>query len=402
MFKFFYSITWKLNIENWTLDIVFFKVRQVLISQFIDKLRTYRTSKAINRRNKMADITAKDRIEATFRGEYLDRVPVNTNCFRTEYIADKLGYTRMELLTESDKELKALQLAQEEFPSDIIRVPADPTLPESITARRELKEGPDAPSRPKMLEDKAKLQGLEARDPRESWSYKPYLDMTSRMKDMFPDIPVMALTPGVWSNAAEMRGTETFLFDTADDPDFIHGVLRFTTDLAKARGEALAESGADMIVFGDPSAGCSLISPKIYKEFVKPYHKELTEYLKEKITPLVGFHICGFTDPIMEDIASMPLDWFEIDSPSSMEKMKGLAKDKITVKGNVPTNIFAEGTEDDMADAVKACIDIGAPGGNFILAPGCAIPWNMKPENMKAFCQATERYGNREYIQTLS
>jgi len=350
----------------------------------------------------MADITARERIEANFRGEYLDRVPVYITCARTEYIMEKLGYSRIELLTEPEKELKALLASQKEFPSDIIRVPADPLLPETTAARNELKKGSGTPPAGRMLEDKADLAGLKARDPRESRTYKPFLEMVSRVKDMFPDQPVMAMTPGVWSNAAEMRGPEPFLYDTADDPDFVHSLLRFTTELAKARGVALGEMGADMVIFGDPSAGCSLISPRIYREFVKPYHKEVVDSLKDKLTVRVGFHICGYTDPIMEDIVSLPLDWFEIDSPSSMEKMKGFARGKMTVKGNVPTEIFSSGTEEDLEVAVKECVDQGAPGGGFILAPGCALPWDMKPLNIKAFLEAAHHYGDMDYVQKLT
>ena len=101
----------------------------------------------------MTNITASDRIEANFRGEYLDRVPMHINCARSNYIIEKSGYSRMEILTEPDKDLKALQLSQEEFPSDIIRVPADPLLSDAITARLELKKGPSAPSGGRMLED---------------------------------------------------------------------------------------------------------------------------------------------------------------------------------------------------------------------------------------------------------
>jgi len=205
----------------------------------------------------MANITAKDRIEATFRGEYLDRVPLVINCTRSDYIIEKSGYSRMEILTEPDKDLEALQLSQEEFPSDIIRVPADPLLSDAIAARLELKKGPNAPSGGRMLEDKANLEGMKFRDPRENKTYRPYLDMVSRVKDMFPDHPAMAMAPGVWSNAAELRGPETFILDTVDDPDFVHNLLRFMTDVAKARGEALSEMGTDMVIFGDPSAGCS-------------------------------------------------------------------------------------------------------------------------------------------------
>ena len=202
------------------------------------------------RRCEMTNITPSKRIEANFRGEYLDRVPLYINCARSNYIIEKSGYSRIEILTEPDKDFKALQLSQEEFPSDIIRVPADPLLSDAINARLEIKKGTHAPSEGRMLDDKGKLAGMTFRDPRENKTYRPYLDMVSRVKDMFPDHPAMAMAPGVWSNAAELRGPETFILDTVDDPDFVHSLLRFMTDVAKARGEALGEMGTDMVIFG--------------------------------------------------------------------------------------------------------------------------------------------------------
>jgi uroporphyrinogen decarboxylase len=349
----------------------------------------------------MNKITARDRIKAAFRGQYLDRVPISTNCFKSEYIAKKTGFSRIEILTDPDKELKALELSQDEFPSDVIRVPADPLLPEAAAARRSLKKGQDVATPKRLLENKTAIETMQARDPRESKTFKPYLDMITRVKNIYPDHPAAILAPGVWSNAAELRGPETFLYDTVDDPDFVHRVLRFTTQLAKMRGEAMAEKGADLIVFGDPSAGCSLISPGIYKEFVKPYHREIFEHLKNQFDVWVGLHICGYTDPIMEDIASMPLDWFEIDSPSSLANAKTILGDKMIIRGNVETQAFVEGPEKNMAELVQTCINQGARGGRFVISPGCSIPSNMKPENTKAFLEATYKLGSVEKINQL-
>ncbi len=349
----------------------------------------------------MNTITARERIEAAFRGQYLDRVPISTNCFKSEYIAEKLGFSRIEVLTDPEKELKALELSQDEFPSDVIRVPADPLLPEAAAARRSLKKGQDAATPKRFLEDKAALENMQARDPRESKTFRPYLEMITRVKNIYPDHPVSILAPGVWSNAAELRGPETFLYDTVDDPDFVHGVLRFTTQLAKMRGEAMAEKGVDLIIFGDPSAGCSLISPKIYKEFVKPYHQEIFEHLKKKFDVWIGLHICGYTDPIMEDIASMPLDWFEIDSPSSLANAKTILGDKMIIRGNIDTQAFAQGTENNMVDLVQTCIKEGARGGHFVISPGCSIPSNMKPENTRAFIEAACNLGSAEKINQM-
>lgn len=349
----------------------------------------------------MAEITGRDRVEANFRGEYLDRVPVYMNCTVSEYVCGRLGYTRAEVLTEPDKELEALELSQKQFPSDIIRMPADPMLPDTIAARSELNKHRGMQRHGRMLENKSDLAGIQVRDPRESKTYKPYLEMVDRVKNLFPDHPVVSMSPGAWSNAAGMRGPETFLFDTVDDPDFVHDLMRYTTELAKARGKALIEAGTDMLIFGDPSAGCSFISPKIYREYVKPYHKELVTHLKTTFDIRVGFHICGFTDPIMEDIVTYPLDWFEIDAPASLEKMKGFAQGKMTVRGNVPTDIFSQGTEEDMDAAVRTCIEKAAPGGGYILGPGCAIPWNVKPENVAAFFQAAYQYGDKAFVEKL-
>jgi len=346
----------------------------------------------------MSQVTGRDRIEAVFKGEYIDRVPIYMSCSVTDYICGKLGYTRTEVLTEPDKEIRALELSQEEFPSDLIRMPADPMLPTAAAARKE-RHPPRGPGRDgPMLEDKERLGDLQVRDPREEKLYRPYLDMVPRIRGLFPDFPVVSMCPGVWSTAAGMRGPEAFIFDTFDDPDFVHALVRVTTDMAKARGEALIESGTDMLVFGDPSSGCSFISPKIYREFVKPYHEELVTHLKTRFRNLVGFHICGLTDPIMEDIAGYPLDWIEVDAPSSLERMKEAAQGRMTVRGNVPTTLFSQGTEQEMRAAVKDCIGKGAPGGRYILGPGCAIPWDMKPETVSAYFQSAYEHGSRDAL----
>ena len=351
----------------------------------------------------MTEITSKERVDATFRGEYLDRVPLYTNCFITGYITEKLGISRMEVLTEPEKEFQAFKQAQEEFPSDILRVPGDPLSPEGAEARRELKMGSGSPPATPYLQDKSNLKNLINRswDPHENKNYKPYLEMTARVKDMYPDCSVMALAPGPWSNGVALRSAEAFVYDTVDDPDFVREVMAFTTKLAILRADALGEYGADMLVLGDPSAGCSLISPKIYKEFVKPFHHEIAAHFEKIPDKRIGIHICGYTDPIMEEIVTLPLDWFEIDSPSSLEKMKGIAGQKMAIKGNVSTEVFFEGTAEEMEASVKACIDIGSPGGYYIFSPGCRIPWNMNPDSMRVFMNTAYAYGSVENFSMI-
>ncbi len=203
-----------------------------------------------------------------------------------------------------------------------------------------------------------------------------------------------ALAPGIWTNAAEMRGIEELIYDTQDDPQFVHKLMRFTLEYGKARGMAIAETGVNL-AYGDPSASCGVISPKIYKEFVKPYHMELFQYIKDKVGNeiKIGLHICGYIDPIMEELASLPVDWIEMDAPSSLEKMLALCQGKKVIRGNVSVEVLSRGTKEQIESAVKSCIDIGSKVNSYILSPGCTMPQDAPLENIRIFWEAANKYG---------
>ena len=227
----------------------------------------------------MPEITGKERVLAAFQREYADRVPVMIaaamNCVHL------IGSTLEDYLLDDRIAMEATAKALEVFPSDLVRVPGDPLLPMTAQARYRKKHGPDTRMEP-PLKDKARIKDFSFQDPKKSSSYRPYIDLCRQAAEAFPDKATVALFPGPWSGAVNFRGVEDIILDTMDDPEFIHRLMRISTDLAIARGMALAETGVMMVVSGDPSASCSLISPKIYREFVKPYHRELMGVLKGK------------------------------------------------------------------------------------------------------------------------
>ena len=69
--------------------------------------------------------------------------------------------------------------------------------------------------------------------------------------------------------------------------------MRFCTDYTKNLGTAVLEAiGGDVVgMYGtDPSSGCSVISPRVYRDFVKPYHEEVVDYFHSRDTTIT-FHI---------------------------------------------------------------------------------------------------------------
>ena len=135
------------------------------------------------------------------------------------------------------------------------------------------------------------------------------------------------------------------------------------------------------------------MSPKIYRDFVHSYLNEVIDHFRQQ-KALINLHICGYTDPILEYTTALDIDIIDIDAPTSLQKTVELSQKKIAIKGNLAAELFGEGTEEQIEEAVKNCLEIAAPGSAYILSPGCAVPHDTPMENIKAFWEAGLKYGH--------
>ncbi len=339
-----------------------------------------------------AQYTGKERVLAAIKGERLDRVPMS---FHIPKAHDYAGYTGMECVMEPDKALEAQIEAHKVFPSDIVNVPGDPYLPTTMTAIAKAESGSsDTPHPPAMLADKSAIADLEVRDPRKSRRYTKYLEMCQKTSDAFEDCCVQALSGAPWSIAAGLRGISDLIFDTRKDPAFVHDLMKITTEMSKVRCDALLETGVGLML-GEPSASCSVISPKIYKEFIHPYLRDLIDHFKSQ-DGLVDLHICGFNDPNMADIMTLNMDIFDADGPTSLENTVEVSQKRAAVRGNLAADLFHKGTPEEIDEAVRMSIDIAGPSNMYILAQGCSIPYETPIENFEAFFNAGVKHGTHQ------
>ena len=115
----------------------------------------------------------------------------------------------------------------------------------------------------------------------------------------------------------------------------------------------------------------------------------------------MSLHICGYIDPMAEDVIQVGLSPLSIDNPTSLEKIMALAKERgTTVMGNVRTTLFHRGTKEAMEQDIRRCIDTAARYSHFILASGCEIPRNSTVDRIDHYFQAARSYG-REYMEKL-
>ncbi len=346
----------------------------------------------------MQDLTGKQYMMSALKRQYADRIP--TTVLIGPYCSRISGYTVKEILTDAKKSAEAHMAFNDRFRPDSVIVYNDIYLEaEAVGCEMEFPE--DGISHPKslLLEEKSQLAKLSVPDPKKDGRLPYFLELCERVSSGVKKTAAMGLGhSGPWNLAMHLRGAENLMMDTVDDPDFVHELMGFTTQVAQTLGETLIGAGFSPSI-GEAYASCSLISPKIYKDFIKPYHKKLCEEFKSK-GAFLALHICGLIDPIMEDIIDTGISFFSLDAPSSLEKFEEAVGKKIVVMGNVPTTHFSTGSQEEMEAAVRHCIKIAAEGSGYILSSGCEIPIDSTEDRVRHYFEYSHQYG-REFIQKI-
>jgi uroporphyrinogen decarboxylase len=211
---------------------------------------------------------------------------------------------------------------------------------------------------------------------------------------------------GPWTIAMLMRNPELMCLDTIDDPQFVHELMRFATEYAKRFGDAVLTTKIGLS-YTDPTASCSLVGPETYREFIKPYHKELVDYFKAKKVGTT-IHICGTTHQIHEDLVdvgfvAITIDLDQQDDPKlqvdQLDKLVTLGNQRNVVGiGNVDATIFERATKAEIYAEVKRCIDTVGKRSRFVLSTSCELPPRANPDCVQWFMDAAREYGRVDRI----
>jgi len=347
----------------------------------------------------MNTYTGRQRVSAAFKKTFtdqeisIDRIPAYP--IMGQCNAQLIGASIKEFLLDPEIFVKAQVAGYERYKPDIIVMQGDLLMePEAMGNELRFPEDSMCISTKFALEDKGKLSSLQLPDPTKDGRMPVYLEIIAESKKIITDSIVSGVLAGPWTIAIGLRGANDLIRDAMKDPDYVHELMRFCTQISIKFGEVFYPLRAGLS-YSEAPASCSLISPKMYRTFILPYHKQIVDHFKEKKVG-VGLHICGYTDPILEDMVSTGVTNISIDAPTNLAKAVEVARGKAVVIGNVNTNLFFLGTKDDMESAVKNCIDIAATNSGFILASGCEVPGIAPPEKVQWFMESANEYGREK------
>lgn len=212
------------------------------------------------------------------------------------------------------------------------------------------------------------------------------LDVMKRMKAAVGETTALyGLMCGPFTLASHLRGTNIFM-DMIMDPDYVHRLLEYTTDIAVALAEYFIDAGMDVIAAVDPLI--SQISPDHFQEFMHTPFSRLFDAIRKK-GAFSSFFVCGNATMNIGPMCKTRPDSLSVDENVDLAKAKEVTDSySVVIGGNIPlTSIMLFGNQQDNMKAVVDLID-SVTHDRLIIAPGCDMPYDIPIENTIAIEQA--------------
>ena len=200
------------------------------------------------------------------------------------------------------------------------------------------------------------------------------------------DTAMYGLLCGPLTLASHLRGSKLFT-DMRKNPDSVKKFIAFTTKVAKAMCSYYMESGMDVIAVVDPLV--SQVSPKFFNEFLADSFTELFSFIRKE-GAFSSFFVCGDATRQIEVMCATGPDSMHIDENVSLPAAKEITDTyNIALGGNIPlTTTMLIGTQQDNMKCVIDLCDSVKNHTNFLVSPGCDMPYDVPIGNTVAIVQA--------------
>ena len=206
-------------------------------------------------------------------------------------------------------------------------------------------------------------------------------------KEMGEEVAILGWVEGAMAEITDLRGMGNLMVDLYENMDFVEEMVDIVMDVEKKFALEQIKVGAHFIGIGD--AACSLIAPDMYKDYFMLKEKELIDFI-HKNGAKAKLHICGNTTNHVKYMVETGADIIDIDWMVPVKESVQYLKPNQVLCGNPdPVGVIMSGTEADIINASKKCIEEGS--GRLILSAGCEIALDTPHINLKTFCRMWER-----------
>jgi uroporphyrinogen decarboxylase len=259
------------------------------------------------------------------------------------------------------------------------------------------------------------LSGLSPEEAKKRFQYPDptdmsrYVGMKEKAQECFRNGRAYILgrnAPGIFEIALWCRGFEDFYADMLASKKFAEWLMDEILEVKWKYWDIILDIvGENVLIISeaDDLAGQNgpLVSPKLYRELIKPRHTQLFSMIKKKAKTKVYifFHCCGAVRELIPDLIESGVDILNPVQVSAAgmdtkELKRDFGKDITFWGGGVDTqHVLPKGTRQQVIDEVRRRIDDLAPGGGFVFATVHNIQGDVLPENIMTMWETLQEYG---------
>ena len=329
----------------------------------------------------------KELIFKVLRHEKTDEIPWVP--FAGVHAGKLKGYNAEEILKDSDKLVESLLEVKKLYLPDGMPVVFDLQIEAEILGCELLWAKNNPPSvKTHPYADTNELPCNCLIPTEESGRMPVILDAMRKVKaEIGNDVALYGLICGPFTLASHLRGSNIFM-DMMRNPEYVKELVGFCAQVACKMSDMFIEAGMDVIAVVDPLV--SQISPKHIEKMLSESFTAVFDYIRAK-GAYSSFFVCGNATNQIEVMCKMNPDGISVDENVNLPKAKEVTdRYNITIGGNIPlTTTMLHGTQEDNMKGVIDLID-SVDHHNFIVSPGCDMPYDTPIENTIAAAQAAK------------
>ncbi len=234
----------------------------------------------------------------------------------------------------------------------------------------------DRPSWEKLKSERLNLEDIRGRFPA-NWN-----ELVEEYKSGEYVVTLGGYPHGYFGTLAHLMGYENLFYNYYDRPELIHDIQKTFTELWLAvYEEVLSEIDVDLfIIWEDMSAGTgSMVSPATITEFMVPYYKRLTSFLKEHGVDTIFIDTDGDCYDIIHIFTEAGINgMYPIEVSCGMDLVK-IRKTfpELRLMGGIPKSEIRYGKHriDQILKPVDEVLKTGGyiPFGDHLIPP--EVPW---------------------------
>lgn len=328
----------------------------------------------------MSSMSKRERLEATFRGQEVDRPAV---ALWRHWPGDD----------RRADDLATAQVAfQRQYDFDFIKVTPSSSYCVEDWGVRDVYLG--------SLEGTCEYRHYAVSDPQD-WEHLPVLDpnhgalrrqlacLRGIAAQVGEEVPFIQTIFNPLSMAKYLAGEERLLVHLRRYPEALRKGLEVVTESSIRFVREVMRTGAAGIFFAVQHASYGLLSKQEYETFGRPYDLRVLEATEGAWFNLLHLHGSEVMFDLLADYPVQVINWHDRETPPTLAEAQrrfqgavcgGLRQWETMVRG-VPAEVRAEA-----ADAIRQ-----TGGRRFILGTGCVTPIVAPTSNIRAARQAVER-----------